>query len=722
MTILSAMVAGAAILCGLVSFMAGGARIADPAMVSLFVAGLVLTAATYQAARISSFLRVFSMIFGVEFVLTSLACAAPKIGWWPSFLGGLEIPLSLPITIAVFGVIVWSISFIPVIRQIMHLADPFFESDAERVIPLGAQRQWRVRERMLGTWLVISLVVINQLQVAINVRLSYFNRDWFDALQKKDAAAFWSLLIYVFCFWAFIYILSALLEYFLQSSLQISWRRWLAERYSAGWLGRGGLYRMTLVGDGADNPDQRISEDVRGFVDSTYAYSISLLSTISNLVSFSIILWTVPAQFTIPGTSVVVPGLPFWIALLYAAIGTWLTHLIGRPLIRLDFLKERFEADFRFALARLREYSEQVALLGGERSEKERLDNRFANIVRNYFEIVFRQLKLSTFTTGFFQASAVIPYVIVAPYYFLEKITLGQMTQTAGAFGRVESAMSFFIARYSSLAAYKAVVDRLTTFGDAIKRAAALGSGAGAPVAESSMASAKPAHLQTGLATDGHLLISDLSLTLPNGKVIVRADEFKLTGGVSTLLTGPSGSGKSTLFRTIAGIWPFGAGLIALPYGKEGKPVHIMLLPQRPYVAAGTLKRAASYPAVEDTYPDDEVRAALVDARLQQFVDQLHVEENWGQRLSGGEQQRLSVAHALLAKPDWLFLDEATSALDEKLEAEIYAMLKERLPDTTIVSIGHRSTLKSMHDQRADMIPSSDGVFTPQIIVPTVAS
>ncbi|MBM3609657.1 MAG: ABC transporter ATP-binding protein/permease, partial [Alphaproteobacteria bacterium] len=371
---------------------------------------------------------------------------------------------------------------------------------------------------------------------------------------------------------------------------------------------------------------------------------------------------------------------------------------------------ERFEADFRFALARLREYGEQVALLRGEKAEKENLDNRFGAIVRNYFDIVFRQLKLTTFTQSFFQASAVVPYIIVAPYYFLDKLTLGQMSQTAGAFGRVEGAMSFFIARYASLAAYKAVVDRLTTFGDAIRRAASLGDGQEA-------GEGKPAaRLESASSGGPDLRLSGLSLSLPDGREIVGADSFVLQGGVSTLMNGPSGSGKSTMFRAIAGIWPYGSGRIEMPVKADGSPVHLMLLPQRPYVASGTLKRAASYPALESAYSDEDVRQALVNARLPQFAKRLHDEDTWGQRLSGGEQQRLSIAHALLAKPDWLFLDEATSALDEKLEADIYAMLKRELPQTTIVSIGHRSTLRTMHDRRAELEPGAADVFTPKYV------
>lgn len=703
MQILAIAVAAVALLAALAGFNtpagAGFAAYGDPALYGLAVAGAGLAFATRGASHISSFLRIFSTIFAVEYVLTGLVFIAGRKGLWPAGFADLQVPISLPVTVAVFSLIVWAISFIPVIRQITALADPYFSSTDKRNVSFGPFGMVSMAEGRFGKLLVTLLVVINQLQVGISVRLSFFNRDWFDAIQKKDEAAFWSLLIYVFCFWAAIAVASNLIEYFFESVMKIGWRRWLTQRYGDSWLGRGGLYRMALIGDGADNPDQRIADDVRGYIDNTYAYSIQLLSTISNLVSFSIILWTIPAEFAIPGTDIIIPGLPFWVALAYSVIGTWLAHLIGRPLIKLDFMKERFEADFRFTLARLREYSEQVSLLRGERSERERIRDRFGKIVSNFYAIVFRQLKLSTFTHSFFQASVVIPYIIVAPYYFLGKISLGQMSQTAGAFGRVESAMTFFIARYSSLAAFKAIVDRLTSFGDAIDKAANLGT--------------TPPRLDTARSGTRDLTLRDTTLSLPNGRNIVRIDDLTFKGGKSTLVNGPSGSGKSTMFRAIAGIWPYGQGMIAFPAGEDGHPVEVMLLPQRPYIAAGTLKRAASYPALEIDYSDEEVRNALIKARLPMLVDQLDVEEAWSQRLSGGEQQRLSIAHALLAKPRWLFLDEATSALDEKLEGEIYRMLKAELPDTTIVSIGHRSTLLDLHDERVELQPGDDGMFRP---------
>ena len=372
---------------------------ADPTLLSIGAVGLTLALTTFRSSLISPFLRIFSTIFAVEYIVTGLAYIAAQTGWWPPTFAESAPPASLAITVAIFGLLVHLISFIPVIRQITRLADPYFMTDDRGDVKIGGFAAHQVTERRFASALIIALVVINQLQVAINIRLSFFNRDWFNSIQNKDSAAFWSLLFGVFCFWAAIAVASSLVEYYTESVLKIRWRRWMSERYYGLWVDDGSLYRAALVGQAADNPDQRIAEDIRSFLNSTYAFSISLLSTVSTLVSFSIILWTIPADFTVPGTEISVPGLPFWVALVFSLVGTWLTHLIGKPLVQLEFSKERYEADFRFALARLREYSEQVALLRGENAERRILGGRFGAVVSNFYAIVSRTLKLLTFTT-----------------------------------------------------------------------------------------------------------------------------------------------------------------------------------------------------------------------------------------------------------------------------------------------------------------------------------
>jgi vitamin B12/bleomycin/antimicrobial peptide transport system ATP-binding/permease protein len=676
-------VASVAVL-SLVTGLTGGDKIS----LGLGAVGFFLALAAWKSNAISAFLRLFIVIFAVEYTVTGLGYLLGANGYWPTAYAALKIPSELPLTVGLFGLLVYAISFIPVIRMITRLADPYFDATNTKSVALPLLGQ--TSERRLAWGLVIALIVINQLQVGISVRLSFFNRDMFNALQNKEAATFWTLLYSVFFFWAMIAVVSNLIEYFLENVLKIRWREYLVDRYGAKWLSDGTHYRMGF-GAEADNPDQRIAEDVRGYINNSYAFSISLLSTISNLVSFSIILWAIPVQFAIPGTDIIVPGLPFWVALIYSVIGTWVTHLIGRPLIKLDFKQEKYEADFRYSLARLREYGEQVALLKGESAERQHIGQRFSAIVSNYYSLVRQNLKLNTFVSAYFQASVIVPFMIMAPAYFAGKLTLGQLTQTAGAFGRVEGSMQWFIARYASLASYKAVVDRLTTFQQAMQKADDL---------QATSAITLPS--QPG----SNITIPALSLNVPNGDTIVHVSDLTFQQGETTLVTGPSGSGKSTMFRAIAGIWPFGQGAIHVPDGKS-----VMLLPQRPYLPMGTLREAVQYPGLSGTHTDAEMQAALLAARLPKLVEKLDEEAMWSQVLSLGEQQRLAVARALITKPDWLFLDEATAALDEATEAAIYRVLKESIPETTVVSIGHRSTLIDLHDRRVDLQASDDGVF-----------
>src|SRR5215217_294570 len=402
--------------------------------------------------------------------------------------------------------------------QIWRLAYPYFTTRDETDIRIGPFGPFRMQERWVALTLAIVVVAIEFGQVAINVRLSYFSRDWFNAIQEKNAAAFWTLLLTVFCFWAAIFVASAIYQYALQSYLRIRWRRWMTSRYIARWLEDENHYRMQLFGGGTDNPDQRIQEDVDQFIARTQTLTLNILSAASNLVSFSVILWQISADFTLPGTDIRVPGFLVWGALVYSALATWLTHRIGKPLVNLNFDQQRYEADFRFSLARLREYGEQVALLGGERAERERLGSRFGNVIGNFLSIVSRMKKLTAFTASYQQTNAVIPYVLIAPYYFAGKIPLGGMTQTAGAFARVESTMSFFITFYTTLADYKAVVDRLTGFDVAISRAMEDTPGEGEP--------AKALVVTPG--SDSSLRAEHVTLSLPDGRRIVHTARLVL--------------------------------------------------------------------------------------------------------------------------------------------------------------------------------------------------
>jgi putative ATP-binding cassette transporter len=568
---------------------------------------------------------------------------------------------------------------LPFLKDVWRLALPYFRSE----------------ERWPARGLLAAIVAMNLSLVGMNVVLSYWGRAFFNSLQNKDWNSFISLLFTWrpgteggidgfmpgFSGIAVVYIVVAVYSTYLNQWLQIRWRRWMTENLLSQWLADGAYYRISLranADDGAsasagtDNPDQRISEDLRSFVANTLSLGLDLLSNVVTLASFVAILWSLSGAFTVFG--VAIPGYMVWVALIYAGFGTWATHLVGRPLILLNFRQQRVEADFRFALVRLRENMEGIALQNGEADEHRGLSARFEALASNWWAIMRRTKALNGLVAGYGQIASVFPYVVAAPGYFFGKLTLGDLTQTTGAFSRVQGAMSWFVTSYGDLASWRATVDRLTFFQGAIEAVRA----------------AEPG-LRVAPSSDGGWHVEGLGLSLPDGSPLLSDATVSLPPGRSVVISGRSGSGKSTLFRALAGIWPFGAGTVRRPAGK------MLFLPQRPYIPLGTLRHALTYPDAAEV-DDATVRDALAKAGLGRLQDRLYEDEPWTQRLSGGEQQRLALARALLARPDWLFLDEATASLDPGSEAEMYDILRRELPETTIVSIAHRPAVAGMHE------------------------
>jgi vitamin B12/bleomycin/antimicrobial peptide transport system ATP-binding/permease protein len=666
----------------------------NPSGAAFGVAILISAVATYRSAEISRFLKIFVGIFSTETIIFAVPVIVGRAGVWPVAYAAYLPPETLPVTLAIFSITVYAVAHLRTVQQVMQIADPYFnaaEAGRARIWPL---RPFSWEERYIATALVVVLVLINQAQVGVLVRLNFFNRTWFDAIQTHNAAVFWEQLLLVFTPWAFGYVAMAVIEYFMRAMLVIRWRSWLTDSFVSRWLSAHNHYRISLAEGQTDNPDQRIAEDIFRFINGgsdgsltaygIYDFSILLVSTVSSLVSFAVVLWGLSKSFTLPGTDIAVPGFLFWVALIYAASGTLITHFIGRPLITLYFERQHMEADFRFSLARLREYTEQVALLKGEPADHNVFRQRFSALVANYIAVIFRLMRVTAFTATFGQLSPIIPFIFTAPFYFAGKIELGMMTQTAQAFGQVATALTFFVTYYTYLASFKSVVNRLLAFAAAIDKAQGLSSAGPTRVASTT---GKP-----------EIDLDQVELFLPDGKRIFKMQHLALARGENVCVCGPSGSGKSTLFRAIAGIWPYGRGRIFCPDG-----IHAMIVPTKPYIPIGTLRAAISYPAVPGTYADDDIRSALRDAYLPALVDQLDREEVWLQKLSSGEQQRVAFARALLLRPDWLFLDESTCAVDEALEAELYAMLARRLPNTTIVSIGHRSAVVGLHQRNLHM-------------------
>jgi vitamin B12/bleomycin/antimicrobial peptide transport system ATP-binding/permease protein len=483
----------------------------------------------------------------------------------------------------------------------------------------------------------------------------------------------------------------AVYQNYLNLWLQIRWRRWMTQTFMRQWLNTANHYRMQLLGDAADNPDQRIADDLQMFVQNTLSIGLGLLNSCVTLCSFVVILWTLSeeAPLHLFGASFAIPGYLVWAALIYAIIGTWLTHLIGWPLIPLNFQQQRYEADFRFNLVRTRENSEQIAALHGEAAERERHLNRFSLIVGNWLAIMQRQKQLTFFTQSYSQASVIFPYLMVSPAYFSGAMQLGGLMQTASAFNSVQTALSYFVNAYRSIAQYQSVVQRLVGFERAI-------------IAGRDAALNQPAVEVVLGETAKAISIDHLHVNLPDGEPLVDAEHMVLSPGERVLVTGPSGAGKSTLFRAITGIWPFGSGRITVP-----KDAKVMLLPQRPYFPVATLAAAVSYPAKADAFDNSRLAEVVAAVGLPEWAGRLDEEAHWNRMLSQGEQQRLGMARALLQAPDYLFLDEATASLDEAAEAALYRLLQDRLKATTVISIGHRSTLGAFHRRRAELVPEN---------------
>ena len=558
------------------------------------------------------------------------------------------------------------------IADIWRLAVPYFRSD----------------DRWAGRILLGAVVAIELSLVGIQVILNQWYNRFYNTLQDHNWNAFVSAILF-FCVLAAVYTVLAVYQLYLNQWLQIRWRRWMTQTYLRQWLSSANHYRMQLLGDAADNPDQRIADDLQLFVQYTLTISIGVLNAVVTLGSFIFILWTLSAHapLTLFGANFNIPGYLVWAALFYAVIGTTLTHLIGKPLIALNFQQQRFEADFRFNLVRTRENAEQIAALRGEAAEREHHLMRFSSVVGNWFALMQRQKQLTFFTQSYSQASVIFPYIVVAPAYFSGAVQLGGLMQTASAFNSVQNALSYFITAYRQIAEWRAVVARLTGFEQAIAAGRAVA--VTPPVVE--------------LVTDkagAPFALDELNIRLPDGSPIVAAEQVVFPPGETVLVTGPSGAGKSTLLRAISGIWPFGSGRVSVPEGAK-----VMLLPQRPYFPLATLADAVAYPAKHGAFDRARISEAIVAVGLPQLAARLDEQEHWNRMLSQGEQQRLAIARALLHEPDYLFLDEATAALDERAEAALYRLLQERLKGTTIVSIGHRSTLNAFHRRHVEVVP-----------------
>ena len=592
-------------------------------------------------------------------------------------------------------------SFNAFVERVVKLAMPYFKSE----------EKWKARG------LLLAIILLNLGTVYMAVQFNDWNRVFYDALQAKDELVFWQQLTR-FTYLAFASIAIAVYKFYLTQVLEMRWRKWMTTHYLQRWLSNQTFYKLELTrfakaqsdksALNTDNPDQRISEDVNQFTTQTVSLCMGLLNSVVTLVSFVGILWALSGAFSFAfgGTSYTIPGYMLWAAVIYCVVGSVLTHYIGRSQIKLNFFQQKYEADFRHHMIRVREYSESIALDKGEKVEKTQLDKRFTTVISNYLKLIKAQKNLIWFTSFFGQAAIIFPFLVASPRFFSGAIQLGQLMQISSAFGQVQNSLSWFVDSYSGLASWRATTDRLTSFDENITASEAL------------------LPTQTAIDTSSNSLTSnDLTLSLPNGKVLLAHAALTAQAGDAILLSGPSGSGKSTLFRAFAGIWPFSKGQIHMP-------ANAMFIPQHPYFPNGTLRDALAYPEPAAKYDDAALQTALTEALLPQLASRLDDTEAWGQMLSGGEQQRLAIARVLLKKPQWIFADEATSALDVEAENTLY---KRLLADVliakgAIISIAHRPSVTAFHntiwtlEKTNNNTPSNDSTSSTYTVAATQRS
>jgi len=559
--------------------------------------------------------------------------------------------------------------------KIWALTTPYFGSD----------EKWKARG------LLAAIVALNLLGVYLLVQYNDWYRVFYDALEKRDQAVFWQQLLR-FTVLAFAMIVAAVYKFYLTQLLEMRWRAWMTRHYLKRWLSNNAFYRIELArfsqdGQAPDNPDQRIQEDLNLFTDRTISLSMGMLNAVVTLVSFVGILWALSGSFafSIFGRSYEIAGFMVWAAVLYCIAGSVITHYVGRRQIPLNFQQQRYEADFRHHMVRVREYSEAIALDKGEKVERQLLDGRFSSVLANYLKLIRAQKNLVWFTSFFGQAAVIFPFLVSAPRFFGGAIQLGELMQISSAFGQVQDSLAWFVDNYSTLASWRATADRLTSF-------------------EESVANQEQAQPGLSVVAGQELTAEGLSIGLPGGAALLAGLSLRASPGDAILVKGPSGSGKSTLFRAFAGIWPFAKGKVSVPQD-------MMCIPQNPYFPDGTLRDALAYPEPSSRYDDRQLQEVLEQALLPRLASRLDDQDAWTQKLSGGERQRLAIARVFLKQPRWLLVDEATAALDAESEKTLYERLLVLVQRAqgAIISIAHRPTIEAFHTRRWELLPAAAG-------------
>jgi putative ATP-binding cassette transporter len=575
------------------------------------------------------------------------------------------------------------------VSQPLHRA--VFDAQFARRFGRLTRLYWSSPDAKRGGLLLAVAVALELAAVYGTFVLADAQRRIYDALQDRAAPAFFAG-VGLFAGVVLGFVLVSTYRIYVRQALEIRWRTWLTDHLLVEWISPHACSQMETVRAEADNPDQRIAEDVRNYVASALGLSLSLLAALATLASFSGLLWEMSSEWPVQigALHFEIPGFMMWIAFAYAAFASWITHRVGRRLVPINFDKLRFEADFRFGLVRYRENAESIGLAGGEDFEERSAIARFGRIVANWWDLIRAQRRLTLLTTGIGQLNGVVPLLVSAPGYFMGMLTLGRVAQVGIAYGQVSGSLAWFVNAYQEIAQWRASIERLITFTDALDASRERHSAAANLCVEASERDA--------------VELQDLELALPDGRPLLEGGTASIEPGERVAVVGPSGAGQTTLFRALAGRWPYGRGHIGMPAHDQ-----TMFLPQQPYLPIGTLRAALEYPSADASFSDERIREVLGLVGLSDLASQLDTSDHWENRLSVGEQQRLAIARVLLHEPHWLFLDDATAALDEDAESRVYALLAERLPHASVISIAHRPSVARHHARRWTLIPHPDG-------------
>jgi vitamin B12/bleomycin/antimicrobial peptide transport system ATP-binding/permease protein len=566
--------------------------------------------------------------------------------------------------------------------RFLRLAAPFFASE----------ERWKA-------WLITGgLIALTLFQIGIAIRLNIWNRDFFNSLESRD----WSAFLYqmgLFALLASATMGVAVYQTYVKQLLQLRWRRWLTAKLVDRWLAEGRYYQLGFIGTGIDNPDQRISENTKHTTEQAVEFALGIFDKAVTLASFIGILWMVSGALDVSlgDWSFHIPGYMVFAALLYAGIGSTLTYLVGRPIVAANLRQNAAEADYRFALVRLRENSEAVGMIGGERDEKKVLTSYFGDVLASTMGLMRTQRRLMWLTSFYATVGIVYPTLVASPRFFAGAITLGVLMQITAAFGQVQTSLNYFVDNFPRIAEWRSHVERLLEFEDALNSSGEATSEAGEVTAI----------VLSDCAAEGReeeLHFENLQITTSEGNIIIEDTNTRIAKGERVLIVGPSGSGKSTLFRAICGLWPWGAGKIVVP-----DKARLMFMPQRPYLPLGSLRAALAYPASPRRFQTKVLKETLRRCQLEHLIDRLDDRERWDKVLSGGEQQRLAFGRLLLHKPDWVFMDEATSALDEDIQQSMMAMFDKELAGATVVSIAHRPGMEAFHSRTMKLVMSAEG-------------